>query len=93
LVGLPTGVWVAAEGAWDDMMNAEDQLRIGGPGAELSMMKLFEEHRIALFPVGTRVRVLATSFTARKIMILDGERKGDEGWVPTEHVEKIVQAN
>ena len=42
--------------------------------------------RVFAVPVGTQARVIDTSFTMRRVRILDGEHKDAAGWLPFEYV-------
>ena len=68
--------------SFDDYLNAaliEDNYGIN---------ELVMQGRLFYVPNGTRVKVIDSTFTTRKVRILEGEWEGASGWVPVEWVRK-----
>lgn len=50
------------------------------------IQQMIARGQVMVVPPGTRVRVLATSFTAREVRILQGDDSGSSGWVIREAI-------
>lgn len=87
---LPGGggeVWLAtSEEDWGPMLEAQDAAARGGPGSGAAMSRLAAAGRVRAYASGTRVRVTKVSSSSRFVEVLDGEAKGQSGWVQREFV-------
>lgn len=83
-------VWLAVGDAdWDDFLDAENEAAKGGDGSTVLLKKMVAAGRAFLCNNKTRVRVLKSSFTARFVVILEGEFADSTGWVQSEFVKAI----
>jgi hypothetical protein len=71
--------WVAlSEDAWTPMIDAQNK------GDKSDLVRLSESHAIEPIKSGSRVQVIGSSVTSRKIEVLDGPSEGVSGWIQTE---------
>ena len=68
------------------MIEAENTAAQGGEGSGAALYRLIEAGKVKVLPVGTRVRVVKGSMFSRKVLVLDGEEQGTEGWIQVEEV-------
>jgi hypothetical protein len=90
-LGYPKGdgrsVWICRiEECWNDMIEAENDAALGGPGSTFELARLMAVGVVREYPVGTRIRVVKAGFTSTKVVILDGEDGRDVGWIQSEEV-------
>jgi hypothetical protein len=80
--GVDVVFLAVADDAWDPMTEA----LIRGDLEEVDI--LIARGKVIRERVGTRVKVIGSSFTARKVRIRDGAHPGAEAWVETEFVRR-----
>jgi hypothetical protein len=85
--GGMTTVWLCLDETWwDAMLDAQKEAANGGADAGASLYSLANTGKIKVYAAGTKVRLLKSSAFSRQVEVLDGDDKGDVGWVQNENV-------
>jgi hypothetical protein len=78
-------IWLCLEPAsWIHMIDAQNLAAKGGRGAGGPIFRLTQSGKVQIVPVGTRVRVLETRLTSRRVELIE---TGQTGWIQREFVQ------
>lgn len=82
-----SGVWLCLdEASWDAMLDAQNAGARGGPGSLALIYRLAKADKVKFYPNGTRVLVIKNGMVSKQVEVIEGDDRGDQGWVQFELV-------